>query len=126
MFAPRITDHDDLVASPMDPTWVVSGDPQPRVKHLASTGPRTQVALWDCTAGAFDWRFGPFDETVHVLEGSVRVALVDGSERVLGPGDVALFPAGSTSRWVVEDYVRKLAVLHDTRSRVRRLVDSLR
>ena len=65
-------------------------------------------------------------ETVHVLEGSVTVTLADGSERTLGPGDVALFPARTTSRWVVPEYVKKVAVLHDTRGPVRRLLDGLR
>lgn len=113
--AERLHEHDDLVESPINPTWVLSGAPEARVKHLASNLGRTQVALWDCTAGSFRWQFGPCDETVHILEGSVRVQNDDGTERVLRPGDAALFKAGSASHWVIDDYVKKLAVLHDRR-----------
>lgn len=126
MFAPQVTGHDDLAPSPMDPSWVVAGDPRPRSTLVAAKGARTQVWVWDCTDGAFDWRFLSVDETVHVLEGSVTVTLVDGTERTLTPGDVALFPAWSTSRWVVHGYVKKLAVLHETRSLPRRVLDRLR
>jgi uncharacterized cupin superfamily protein len=109
-----------LQPSPFDPSWVLRGSPEARVATLAAWRGRTQAALWDCTAGSFRWQFGPYDETVHILEGEVTVTLLDGSERVLRPGDVALFPAGTTSVWVVSTYVKKVAVLHDTRSRVRR------
>jgi hypothetical protein len=35
-----------------------------------------------------------------------------GEEQRLGAGDMAFFPAGSTSTWHVPVHVRKLAVLH--------------
>lgn len=114
-----------LEASPIHPSWIVQGEPVARVRPLASTGPRTQAFLWDCTAGRFRWEFGPHDETVHILEGAVRVTSAGGTERVLSVGDVAVFAAGSSSYWDVETYVKKLAVLHDTRSRGRRFLQAL-
>jgi uncharacterized cupin superfamily protein len=118
----RIHEQDELVASPIPADWVLAGQPVARVKHLASNLGRTRLALWDCTAGQFRWRFGPCDEAVHVLEGSVRVVDSSGEERVLQAGDAALFKAGTTSVWTVDAYVKKLAVIHDRRWLPRRAV----
>ncbi len=116
-----LTTHDDLLESPIRPEWILEGSPVARMKSLGSNGYKTQLALWDCTAGSFRWEFGPFDESVHILEGTVRVTGADGVEHLLQAGDAAVFGAGTTSLWVVETYVKKLAVLHDRRSRGRRL-----
>ncbi len=120
--AEQVLEREELTASPIPPAWVLAGDPQARVQQLAANRGATQVALWDCSAGTFRWQFGPCDETVHILEGNVRVTGADGTERLLTPGDVALFHAGSTSIWTVDSYVKKLAVLHDRRTRARRAV----
>jgi uncharacterized cupin superfamily protein len=40
-------------------------------------------------------------ESVHVLEGSVRIEFEDGSDVELGPGDLASFPAGTRMTWHV-------------------------
>jgi len=42
----------------------------------------------------FPWELD-YDEVVHVLEGSMRVALVGGGELAAGPGDVVFLPRGS-------------------------------
>ena len=114
-----IAQQSDFMPSPIESSWIHQGDPVTRAKSLVF-GPRTEVALWDCTAGEFTWRYGPYDETVHILEGSVRVTGPQGQQHLLQAGDVALFAAGSSWDWVVEEYVKMLAVLHDTRSRPRR------
>ena len=102
--------HTDLDPAPIDPSWILEGAPIARIKFLtAAPDERYVVALWDCTAGRFRWYFG-YDEVVHILEGEVIVREDDGAERTLGPGDIALFPKGSTNVWHVPRYVRKIAV----------------
>jgi uncharacterized protein len=121
--------HDDLTAADIDPTWVVEGTPKARVKHLvAAPDGALAIALWDCTAGKFDWYFAG-DEFVHILAGEVTVRDGDGRTRVLRPGDIAYFPAGMRSLWHVHEYVKKLAIFRFNRPsftfRARRKLSSL-
>lgn len=100
----------ELKDAPIPAGWIVSGAPRARMAELSRSSDRAaSSAVWDCTAGEFDWRFG-VDEWVHILEGAVEVRDADGQWRELTPGAVALFRAGSVSRWRVRNYVRKLAV----------------
>jgi uncharacterized protein len=64
--------------------------------------------MWDCTAGQFDWHYG-FDETLHILEGSVIVSGDCTPPKRLQAGDIVFFPSGTTAHWHVENYVRKIA-----------------
>src|SRR5262245_53742160 len=113
--------HDDLHAAGIPPEWVREGKPMARVKYLArSDDEGVTAALWDCTAGKFEWYFAS-DELVHILEGEVIVTTGTGAERSLKPGDVAFFPAGMKSVWTVPKYVKKMAVLrHNSESFVRK------
>ena len=114
--------------SPLEPTWIIDGNPTARAVTLttASDG-MLSCALWDCTAGKFKYVFG-CDEIVHILEGQVTVE-EPGAEYTLRPGDVAFFPAGSTTYWTVPEYVKKFCIhriaerglLARVRSRVGRL-----
>jgi uncharacterized protein len=47
---------------------------------------------------------------VHILSGEVFIVDHTNTERRLGPGDTAFFPAGSWSVWRVTQDVRKVAV----------------
>ncbi|MDB4975645.1 MAG: hypothetical protein JWN48_3986 [Myxococcaceae bacterium] len=100
----------DLNEVPIDPSWILEGEPVSRVKLLhAAPDAKYTVALWECNAGKFRWYFG-YDEVVHILDGEVVVREDDGTERTLRPGDVALFPKGTTNVWSVSSYVRKMAI----------------
>lgn len=104
-------DGKELQPAPIEPSWILAGDPQARcVEHHASGDGDSITAVWDCTAGTFRWRFG-WDETVVILEGEVHVTAQDGTERRLVAGDMAYFRAGSEADWHVENYVRKVAFL---------------
>lgn len=72
--------------------------------------------MWDCTAGRFTWYYDA-DEVIHVVEGAVIVEDEADVRRQLEAGDVFLFPAGTTFRWTVPVYIRKVAFLHDPLSR---------
>jgi uncharacterized protein len=106
--------YTDLTSAPIPSDWVLEGKPEARVKHLAkATDDGLAVALWDCTAGKFNWFFQG-DEFVHILEGEVTISNEDGSDkRVLKPGDVAYFIAGTHSIWQVDKYVKKVALFRD-------------
>ena len=101
-----------LEPAPIRPEWVIEGAPQARCRELSRSADGTAItAVWDCTAGAFNWHFAG-DETVHILEGEVTVD--DGwGPKTLSAGDVAFFPAGTWARWEVTSYVKKLAFCRD-------------
>jgi uncharacterized cupin superfamily protein len=52
------------------------------------------------TTGPIPWT-PDHRESIHVLEGSVRIEFEDGREIALGPGDLASFPAGTSMTWHV-------------------------
>ncbi|KQZ50574.1 hypothetical protein ASD54_10115 [Rhizobium sp. Root149] len=101
----------DLVSSPIEPSWILSGSPEARVAyHSNATDKCACTAMWDCTAGSFRWFFGE-DETVVILEGDVFVIAEDGTQKLLKAGDVGYFKAGTWATWKVERYVRKIAFM---------------
>ena len=98
-----------LVASPINPAWIIEGTPQARSKILSTSEDQTACTIvWDCSKGKFKWIYD-FDETVHVIEGGMIVDDGHGGPRKIGVGDVLFFPAGSQAVWTVENYVRKVA-----------------
>ncbi|MFC3206186.1 cupin domain-containing protein [Aquamicrobium soli] len=109
---PIVAANVDAIAmqpAPINPDWILEGTPVARVGDIVkSTDRTTNSAVWDCTAGTFNWHFG-IDETVHILDGEVEVSAAGFGKRVLRAGDVALFRAGTTARWHVPVYVRKIA-----------------
>jgi uncharacterized protein len=103
-----------LDPAPIDPGWIVEGTPRAFARGLARSADGTTVVVaWACTAGRINWHYG-VDETVHLISGEVFVTDEGGTERRLGPGNMAFFPAGSRSLWRVPVAVRKLAVCRHT------------
>jgi uncharacterized cupin superfamily protein len=95
--------------APIKPEWIRSGYPHARSADLvASADGGASANFWDCTAGQFEWQFA-WDETVLILEGSVRVSDSLGNAATLRTGDVAHFTAGTSYVWEVDHYVRKIA-----------------
>jgi uncharacterized cupin superfamily protein len=98
-----------FVASPIRASWILAGEPVARLALLSSSADGTaSTYYWDCTAGRFNW-FYAFDETLHILEGSVRLKAPSGSSRLVVAGDTVFFPAGAQAEWTVDKYIRKLA-----------------
>jgi uncharacterized cupin superfamily protein len=99
----------NLVANPINPEWILAGEPKARIELLSSSADGTaSTYFWDCTAGRFNW-FYSFDETFHILEGEVTLKGPSGNSQRVAMGDTVFFPAGSSAEWTVEKYVRKLA-----------------
>src|SRR5580693_6892297 len=102
-------ESNNWVSCPVNPAWVLGGTPVARIEHLSSSADGTaSTYFWDCTAGRFNW-FYTFDETLHILEGSVTLKFPDGRSRHVSVGDVVFFPKGSRAEWTVDSYIRKLA-----------------
>ncbi len=98
-----------LKSSPINPAWILEGQPAARNALLSTSDDTTACTiLWDCTAGKFNWHYD-FDETVHIVEGSVTVSSDSTPPKRLVAGDVAFFPVGTKAHWHVETYVRKVA-----------------
>jgi len=94
---------------PIHPDWILEGKPVARIELLSSSADGTaNTYFWDCTAGRFNWYYS-FDETLHVLEGSVTLKDPAGTSRLVVAGDTIFFPAGSRAEWTVDRYIRKLA-----------------
>jgi hypothetical protein len=71
------------------------------------------AGLWRVTGPLerFPYEF-ELNETIHVLEGRVEIAVEEGPTLDLGAGDVASFPAGARAVWrVYETPFRELFVL---------------
>jgi uncharacterized cupin superfamily protein len=97
-----------LEAAPIDPSWVLNGQPQARNRIVSkSRDGAAFTLLWECTAGVFNWRYD-LDETVHITDGEAMIADRGGVRRVKA-GDLIFFPAGSTATWTVDRYIRKVA-----------------
>jgi len=94
---------------PIAADWILEGQPIARIELLSSSADGTaSTYFWDCTAGRFNW-FYSFDETLHILEGSVELKDRTGTFHRVVAGDTIFFPAGSQAEWTVERYIRKVA-----------------
>jgi uncharacterized cupin superfamily protein len=100
----------ELGASPFPQAWVLDGTPHACAKEIARSrdGAMTTV-VWSCSKGSFRWHYS-VDEMVHLIAGEVFILDHTDTERRLGPGDTAFFPAGSSAVWRITQDVRKVAV----------------
>lgn len=105
----------ELHDAPIPQSWILGGAPRARSGAIAhSPDGWASSVVWECTAGSFRWQFG-WEETVVILEGSVRVVAQTGEERLLQAGDAAYFAQGTSSVWHIDSYLKKVAF---TRNRV--------
>ena len=101
-------------AEPIPPAWVLSGKPVSRTKLLARSHDwLANVVLWECSAGSFNWHYSR-DEILFVISGEALIISTAGEERLLGPGDFAYFPAGTSCQWRVLQEVKKIAFVRET------------
>jgi uncharacterized cupin superfamily protein len=115
IFSATNVDGVELKDAPIPPSWIISGTPRARAGAIAhSPDGWASSVVWECTEGSFNWQFG-WEETVVILEGSVRVIAQTGEERILKTGDAAYFAQGTSSVWHIDSYLKKVAF---TRNRV--------
>ena len=104
----------DLKPSPIEPSWILEGNPEARSHVLSTSACGTAMTLiWSCTAGKFDWYYD-VDETIMILEGSIVIESEGMPPERYGVGDVILFRDGAHVKWHVENYVKKIAFFRQT------------
>ncbi|MDM0043401.1 cupin domain-containing protein [Variovorax dokdonensis] len=103
-----ISIHQGMTALEIPPEWIRSGNPRFKVVEIArSSNERHIVGLWQCEGPTtFEWQFS-LDETVHLLEGEVRVDYL-GKSFTLRPGHSATFHAGTRAVWHIPDRAKKV------------------
>jgi uncharacterized protein len=101
----------ELKPSPIDPSWIIEGNPEARSHRLSVSADGVATTLiWSCTEGKFNWYYD-VDETTIILEGSIVLESEGMPPKRYGVGDVILFRGGAYAKWHVEGYVKKVAFL---------------
>jgi uncharacterized cupin superfamily protein len=104
----------DLKPSPIEPSWIIEGNPEARCHKLsASADGAAATLIWACGEGKFNWYYD-FDETIIILEGSVVLESEGMPPKRYGVGDVIFFRSGAHVKWHVEGYVKKVAFCRQT------------
>src|SRR5437899_1374479 len=99
----------DLAPSPIEPSWVIEGNPEAHSRLLSTSACKTaNTLIWSCTEGKFHWYYD-FDETIMILEGSIVLEGEGLPPKRYGAGDVIFFRKGAHAKWHVENYVKKVA-----------------
>jgi uncharacterized protein len=104
----------DLKPSPIEPSWIIEGNPEARSYQLSASADGSAATLiWSCTEGKFSWYYD-VDETIMILEGSIVLESEGIPRKHYGVGDVIFFRQGARAKWHVEGYVKKIAFLRQT------------
>jgi hypothetical protein len=100
-----------LTEYPLDPEQILAGDP--RVAGLTlheefdpATGRTFERGIWEITPGVV--ADVEADELFVVLSGRATIEFADGPTLEVGPGSVAVLPAGAVTRWTVHETLRKV------------------
>jgi uncharacterized cupin superfamily protein len=116
-----VTTADDLAPDPMDPSWILEGNPQARSRRLFVDPDRSISAiLWDCTAGRFDWHYGG-DEIIQIVDGEAELTFPSGTVTTVKPGDIVYFPGAQIVQFNVPHYIRKVSLYSSHPSLPRRV-----
>ncbi len=104
----------DLKPSPIEPSWILEGNPEARSQVLSTSADGAATTLiWSCTEGKFNWYYD-VDETIVILEGSIVLESEGMTPKRYGVGDVVLFRDGAHAKWHVEGHVKKVAFFRHT------------
>jgi uncharacterized protein len=102
-----------LQPEPIKSDWILSGTPKATAKMVYRSRDWLQsIVIWECTPGRFNWHYNK-DEVLFIVSGRAVLTNERGEKRGFGPGDTVFFPAGVTCTWLVEDCLRKVAVLRE-------------
>ncbi|RDI73636.1 Cupin-type protein [Gaiella occulta] len=92
---------------------VLEGDPDAKVAWLRTESGGEGVlytGMFTAEPSTFRYVFGG-DESFHVLDGDLDIAVDGGDTVTLAPGDIASFPKGATSTWALRAPLRKFFVI---------------
>jgi uncharacterized cupin superfamily protein len=100
-----------LTEYPLAPEQILAG--APRVSSLTlhesvdpATGRTVERGVWQITPGVV--ADVEADELFVVLSGRATIEFADGPTLEVGPGSVAVLPAGAVTRWSVHETLRKV------------------
>ena len=104
----------ELKPSPIEPSWIIEGNPEARSHSLSTSADGTATTLiWSCTEGKFNWYYD-FDETILILDGAIVLESDGMPPTRYVAGDVIFFKDGAHAKWHVEGHVKKLAFCRKT------------
>jgi hypothetical protein len=92
---------------------VSEGEPDAQVHWLrkeGTDGTTLMVGVFTANPSRFGYAFET-DETIHILDGRVRIELDSGDVVELQPGDIASFPKGEHATWEILEPFREFFVL---------------
>jgi uncharacterized protein len=92
---------------------LLEGDPDFQIqvaRDTSASGDLLLVGFAVAQPSSFRYTFEG-DESVHILEGEVTIALDEGGSVDLGPGDAASFPKGAQSTWTITAPLKEFFVL---------------
>ncbi|MCZ3389862.1 MAG: cupin domain-containing protein [Actinomycetia bacterium] len=98
----------ELTSDPLDPSQVVSGNPQVSTYELLESD-ALAVGIWQHTVGvSTDVEVG---EIFVVLAGRATIEVAGGPALEVGPGDVGVLEAGAETTWTIHDDLRKIYII---------------
>ena len=98
----------ELTPDPLDPSQVVSGNPQVSTHELLDSE-SLAVGVWQHTAGVST--DVEVDELFVVLRGRATIEVAGGPTLEVGPGDVGVLEAGAETTWTVHEDLRKIYII---------------
>jgi uncharacterized cupin superfamily protein len=98
----------DLTPDPLDPSQVVSGNPQVSSYELLDTE-ALAVGIWQHTAGVST--DVEVDEMFVVLAGRATIDVAGGPTLEVGPGDVGVLEPGAETTWTIHEDLRKIYII---------------
>ena len=103
--------HGKGVIVPLEPVpegEVVSGSPRQGTRELGNIGGAT-TGIWELRDGTVTDT--EVDEVFVVLSGGATIELLDEDRTIdVAAGDVMQLVAGTRTRWIVEDHIRKVYI----------------
>ncbi len=98
----------ELTSDPLDPSQVVSGNPQVSTYELLDSE-AIAVGIWQHTAGVST--DVEVVEIFVVLGGRATIEVAGGPTLQVGPGDVGVLEAGAETTWTIHEDLRKIYII---------------
>jgi uncharacterized cupin superfamily protein len=104
---------DPVISKPSRP---IEGDTVYHVKTMfEAQGGKVSSGIWQSSAGKFRSDTTGYIEFGHILEGECRIVDPDGTVHHLRVGDPFIMPEGYKGHWEVDNFVKKVWFITETR-----------
>jgi uncharacterized cupin superfamily protein len=94
------------------PTTLTPGQEEASKVLWTSADETVRMGVWECTPGTFTATRVGYSEVAHIISGRCILINDAGERSEHGPGDLVVTNEGWTGKWIVEETVRKLFVIH--------------